>query len=194
MNVADPGLKRFLDIIDSSIKKFRLLISDIAAVAKMENNALVTELVDLDETLDNIEWSLSDLIQTSGAVINRDLGEKHIQFSKKNLRSILFNLVSNAVKYRSEKAPVIAIHTSRKEGNIVLSVRDTGAGMEHSQVGKIFDKYTRLQINVEGQGIGLYLTKKIIDAQGGRIVVESEPGKGSTFTLNFHVEAGNERL
>jgi two-component system CheB/CheR fusion protein len=61
MNTTDPGLKRFLDIIDSSIKKFRLLISDIAAVAKIENNALVTELVDLDETLDNIEWSLSDI-------------------------------------------------------------------------------------------------------------------------------------
>jgi two-component system CheB/CheR fusion protein len=188
MEVADPELKQFMLIIDDSIRKFRSLINDIAAVAKIEDQALITEVVDLHEILDNIEWSLEDKIQQTGALITRDFQVSQIHFSKKNLRSILFNLVSNAIKYRSEHSPLIGVQTIRNSAGIVLSVNDNGQGMDQRGIDKIFDKYARITTDREGQGIGLYLAKKMIDAAGGHIEVESVIGSGSKFRLYFPSE------
>ena len=184
----DPELNQVLPIIDASIKKFRSLIAEIAMVAKIESNALETEAVDMDELLDNIEWSLSERIKSNGALIKRDLGVKHIVFSKKNLRSILYNLVSNAVKYGPDRSAVVIVRILKEDNHILLSVQDNGIGMEKIHLDKIFDQYTRIHHSGDGQGIGLYLVKKIIDAVGGKITVESEPGKGSRFMIHLTAE------
>lgn len=181
----NPEVNEFLSIIDFSIKKFRSLITDISAVAKIENNTIATELVDINEMISNIEWSLNDKIIAAEAVIHKDLEVTHILFSKKNLRSIVYNLVSNAVKFRNGQSPLIHIKTAREADQVLLSVRDNGRGMDKNSTDKIFSKYGRLQTDVEGQGIGLYLAKNIVDSTGGHIVVESEPGKGSLFTIYF---------
>lgn len=89
VKVTDPQLNKFLNVINSSVKKFRSLINDIATVAKLESDMITMEMVDVNEIINNIEWSLDDKIKLSGAVINRDLEVKHILFSKKNLRSIV---------------------------------------------------------------------------------------------------------
>jgi signal transduction histidine kinase len=66
---------------------------------------------------------------------------------------------------------------------VLLSVRDNGIGISPDETGNVFGIYKRLHENVEGQGIGLYLIKKIVDAAGGKVTVESEPGNGSTFQI-----------
>lgn len=104
---SDPQVKEVLPIINGSVKKFRSLVSEIAQIAKIENNAQQTESVDVDELLDNIDWSLAERIKSTGAVIKRDVQVKHVVFSKKNLRSILYNLIANGIKYRSERQPGI---------------------------------------------------------------------------------------
>ena len=185
MPMDNPELKPFLDIIYSSVKNFRALIKDIGAVARIEDEAILTEMVDLSEILDSILWSLGDKIKQTGAVIKSDLKAGQILFSKKNLRSILFNLVSNAIKYRSEDTPVVTIQTSIVGEFTTLSVQDNGTGIAESDIDKIFHKYHRLQPDHEGQGIGLYLAKKIIDAAGGSIRVESTRGSGSKFVIYF---------
>ena len=106
-------------------------------------------------------------------------------FSKKNLRSIVFNLVSNAIKFKREVNPVITIKTLMHDDQIILSVQDNGRGMAEKELEGIFDIYGRLHQDIEGSGIGLYLTKKIINSAGGNIEVESEVGKGSKFTFSF---------
>ena len=75
--------------------------------------------------------------------------------------------------------------TSTVEDFVMLSIEDNGAGMSQSDQKKIFNLYNQLQHQKEGQGIGLYLVKKLIDASGGKIIVESEPGKGTTFKIFF---------
>lgn len=189
---SDPEVADLLSIIDLSIKKFRSLIRDISVIARIESNTVSTEEVDLNEIIDNIEWSLSDRIKSSGTVINRDLEVSHIVFSKKNLRSILFNLISNGIKYRSERTPVVHIQTKRENDATVLSVQDNGVGMDKKHLDKIFDKYARIRTDVEGQGVGLYLAKKIIDSTGGNVVVESEPGIGSKFIIYFNDDFGQQ--
>ncbi len=192
IKVSNPDLNNFLTIINSSVRKFRVLINDIATIAKIESGIIVTEMVDLDEVIYNIEWSLENKIKESGAVINKDLEVKHLLFLKKNLRSILFNLVSNAIKYKSNENPVIHIHTEKEGDDVILSVQDNGMGIPKNNLHNIFELYGRIHHQVEGQGIGLYLTKKIIDAAEGNIIVESEPGKGSKFIIYFKVR--NEHL
>jgi signal transduction histidine kinase len=188
LKITNPELDEFLNVINSSVKKFRVLINDIATIAKLESGKRDSEMVDIEELISNVEWSLENQIKKSGTIINRDFKIKHIHFSKKNLRSILYNLISNGIKFSQDKPPIINIETLKDGSDIILSVQDTGMGMTSQDIRKIFDMYGRLHHVVEGQGIGLYLTKKIMDAAGGDIVVESEPGKGSKFILYFKAE------
>jgi two-component system CheB/CheR fusion protein len=188
ISLSEPKLIDFLNVINHSIHKYRELITDIAAIAKIEGDMIVLEKVDIDEIINNIEWSLEDKIKLSEAVITRDLEVKSVMFSKKNLRSIIYNFLSNAIKFRRDERPVIHISTVAEDEFIVLSVQDNGIGISKKDIHKIFEMYGRLNQDAEGQGIGLYLAKKIVDAAHGSMEVESEPGKGSKFTIYFKAE------
>jgi two-component system CheB/CheR fusion protein len=188
MSLSESEVADFLIIINLSIKQFRELITDIATIAKIEGDMLVPELVDLDEIINNVIWSLQSQIAATATVIKRDIKEKKILFSKKNLRSIIYNLVSNAIKYKSNLSPVIHIDTVRDGDNVVITVQDNGTGIAKDQLNKIFEMYTRFSQDTEGNGIGLYLAKKIVDGAGGNIIVESELGIGSKFILHLITE------
>ncbi|SEJ35727.1 two-component system, chemotaxis family, CheB/CheR fusion protein [Dyadobacter sp. SG02] len=185
MPTGNPDFKPFMGIVSDSVKNFRQLVKQISAVARIEDEALSAETVDLNEIVDNVLWSLADKIKQTGAGIKIDLKGGHIHFSKKNLRSILFNLVSNAIKYRSAQPPAITIQTWAGSEFTILAVKDNGRGISQSDIKKIFGKYQRLLLDNDGQGIGLYLAKKIIEAAGGSIQVESTVGVGSEFLIYF---------
>ena len=186
INASGGELNKILNIINNSIKKFRSLVTDMASIGKIENE--IMELVPLDEIIDNVEWSLDDKIKSSGTVIYRDFETNMILFSKKNLRSIVYNLISNAIKFKGEQSPVITIYTKKDGDNVILSVQDNGMGLSEADLSKVFNLYGRLRHDIEGQGIGLYLAKKIIKASGGNIDVQSKIGKGSTFNIHFKME------
>ncbi|MGZ3766623.1 MAG: sensor histidine kinase, partial [Mucilaginibacter sp.] len=186
--LSDAKLMDFLNIINSSIKKFSSLVKDIATIAKVESDMTDMESVKIDDVINNVEWSLEDAIQSSGAVINRDLKVDHIMFSKKNIRSIVYNLVSNAIKFKRDEPPVINISTMADGDNVVLTIQDNGIGMRKEDLNTIFEMYGRLHQDIEGHGIGLHLAKKIVDATGGNIIVESELGKGSKFMIYLKSE------
>ena len=188
VKVVDPELQKFLSIINASVKKFRFLINNISEIAKVESEMTSMEIVNLEDILKDIEWSLENKIEAAGAIIEKDLQVKEILFSKKNLRSIVYNIISNAIKFKSSLPPLIKISTRKQHDNIILSIQDNGVGIEKKDQQKIFEMYGRLNREVEGNGIGLYLAKKIIDAANGNIIVESEPGKGTTFNIYLKAE------
>lgn len=185
LQTEDTNLSEFLVIINSSIRTFRSLITDIAVIAKVENDIIATEVINLEELLNNIEWSLKDKIAESGAEIVRKFNIPEIQFSKKNIRSILYNLIANAIKFRSEKPPEIIISTFSDGNSCVITVQDNGKGIPAKEIDKIFEMYGRLHQDIEGNGIGLYLAKKIINAAGGSMIVESEADKGTKFIVHL---------
>jgi len=186
VKVVDPELNHFLTIINSSVKKFRSLITEISTVAKIDKDMIAMEMVDVEELIKDVEWSLNDRITASGAVISYNLDVTSILFAKKNLRSILFNLISNAVKFKGLHSPVISVATIKEGDELLLSVQDNGIGMKPEDLDKIFDMHNRLHPEVEGQGIGLYLVKKIVHAAGGEITVQSNLKTGSKFTVRFN--------
>lgn len=103
-----------------------------------------------------------------------------------NLRSIIYNLLSNAIKYRlPEPGLVFKIKTFRQGDEIVLSISDNGLGIEKTQLPKIFKMFKRVHHHTEGTGVGLYIIKRILENSSGRVEIEREVNKGSTFRVFF---------
>jgi signal transduction histidine kinase len=107
------------------------------------------------------------------------------------MRMVLENLLSNAVKYTPEKGAIV-LEMKRAPGEIVVVVKDNGVGIDPAAQAQIFDKFTRaeneLSNDVNGSGVGLYLTKQIVELHGGTIQVQSQPGEGSSFAVRIPTE------
>ncbi|SFG30721.1 PAS domain-containing sensor histidine kinase [Pontibacter chinhatensis] len=176
-----------LSRIENSMARLNSIILDLTDLTRIQHEENKVEQVNLTEMLDEVEGSLENLIYSCNAVVDRDLsGFDQLNYSRKNLRSILFNLVSNAIKYSSpERRPIVKIKTEMQGGRYVLQVSDNGLGIDEKYKQKIFSMFRRLHTHVEGTGMGLYLVKRILDNSGDRIELDSEPDKGSTFRLYF---------
>jgi signal transduction histidine kinase len=176
------------DMMQSSIDRFRKTIANLTEITKLqkENSQDVT-LISINEVIEEVIMDLEPMIESTNARLETAIEAcTPIRFSPKNLRSIIYNLLSNALKYHSpERTPLVQVSCKETEGYLVLSVRDNGLGMNLSDDSKIFIMFKRLHDHVEGTGIGLYMVKKIIDNAGGKIEVESKVGEGSTFKVYF---------
>ncbi|GAB2527372.1 PAS domain-containing sensor histidine kinase [Rufibacter soli] len=180
--------EHILSMMRGSIKTFKNVISDLAEITQLQQEAHTSEKVYLTEMLADVNEHLKGLINASKARIElKTDGFEFLQYSRKNLRSLLFNLISNAIKYaHPDRAPEVCIKTELAEnGAHILSVSDNGLGISPKQTTKIFDMYKRAHDHVEGTGIGLYLVKKILDNSGDRIEVNSKEGEGTVFRLVF---------
>jgi signal transduction histidine kinase len=185
--------KRYKDRLGSEADKFigetideamqmQTLISDMLSYSRVGTSGKPFVPTDCTAILNRSLANLRLPIEESSAVVTHDpLPE--VMANPIQLIQLLQNLISNAIKFRSEEKPRIYISTERKENEWVFSVSDNGIGMpaEHSE--RIFEIFHRLHNKKEypGTGIGLATCKKIVERHGGRIWVESEPGKGSTF-------------
>jgi signal transduction histidine kinase len=133
-----------------------------------------------------IKMNLEKEILETEASINENFSRAPlIHTIKPYLDSILINLVSNAIKYRHPgRRPVIQIKSEKVENYICLSVRDNGLGLNLDlNKEKLFSLYSRFHHHVEGKGMGLYLVKTQVVSLGGRIEVESEIDRGTTFKI-----------
>ncbi len=180
---------------------------NIESLLSLASLNLMTTIDDLNKVITiqrNInEQRLSiNLLDSVNSTINVLKGEIHhhnilveteisptlqIFFNQSYLDSILLNLVSNAVKYHStEKRPEILLKAYEMDDYIVLEVVDNGLGIDMKRHGeKLFSMYKTFHGNPDARGLGLYITKSQVDALGGRIEVESQPGQGSTFRVYF---------
>lgn len=180
-----PDAISFVQIIQISFLKFKETVKELAESGKAEADTL-TSTINIHEILEEVIMSLqNDILSTHTSIIIH-IQDHEIQLSKKNLRSLLYNLISNAIKFRSpERSSEINISTSIKDEFLTLTVSDKGIGIGEEQIENIFNLYQRLNQQVDGQGVGLYLVKKIMENSGGKIEMKSEYGKGTTFTLFF---------
>jgi two-component system phosphate regulon sensor histidine kinase PhoR len=145
--------------------------------------------LNIQEICNDVLTALKGEIRLHKIEIVKDFQASEIIFPKNNLRSIFYNLVHNAIKYRDpEKASKIEISTEKLAGHVVLCVKDNGTGIAEEHQGKIFEKSSRIRRDIQGTGMGLYIAKKMIDTNGGRIKLESKSGEGSTFKVFFRSE------
>ncbi|MEK6482117.1 chemotaxis protein CheB [Catalinimonas sp. 4WD22] len=187
IDTSEPENTKLSKLIFTCINKFKAVIKDLGEIGKAESEKdRIWDSIRFEELLEDLRLSMLDKVTSTNTTLLTDFKVEEIQFSRKNLRSLLYNLFSNAIKYKSpERDPEIRISTEMQQGLLALTVSDNGMGIKSDQLDSIFTLYQRLGQQVEGQGIGLYLVKKIMDASGGSVKVTSEYGKGTTFALFF---------
>ena len=153
---------------------------------KQQDDAMVQ---DIERKCANVLDALRDEIEKKNISILKDFKTSEIIFPKNNLRSIIYNLLHNAIKYGDpNRATVIKLSTFKIKGFVVFTVEDNGLGIAEEHQEKVFKKSSRINNEIEGTGMGLYIIKKMMEAHGGRIELESTLGKGSEFQVYFKSE------
>jgi len=182
------GLLPVLARMHESVQRFTRTLGHLTEVSKLQQEfarpAAPTAVAPL---LEDVRQDLQPLLAATGGQLRVDLTEcPTLVLSEKNLRSILYNLVSNALKYHQPGRPPVVRISCRSEGpHRVLRVQDNGVGLDEEQQAKLFRLFQRLHTHVDGSGVGLYMVKKMVENAGGTLTVQSRPGDGSTFTAHF---------
>ncbi len=176
-----------MEMIKKSILKFKETIQALTEVARTNRNVDDDyEYVNVEELLDDIKLSIKDILSATRAEIKADLQCTQIYLSKSNLRSVIFNLITNAIKYRSpNRKPEIFLSCIKEDQNIILEIQDNGIGIPKEHHHKIFLMFKRVHTHAEGTGIGLYLVKRIVENEGGTISVESKVEQGTKFVIRL---------
>ncbi|MGF7080264.1 chemotaxis protein CheB [Mucilaginibacter sp. UYCu711] len=188
LDTKDPEVMELSGLMNKAVTNFKAIISDLARVGYIESEDTDDTHESFPAIFEEIKEILSEKIKVSKAVFHTDFKIKDVRFAKKNLRSIILNLITNALKFSSpDRIPEIRIQTEKKDEFIVLMITDNGIGIPKDQVDQIFKKYKRVSETSEGTGIGLYLIRKIVNASGGKIEVDCEMGKGCVFKVFFKI-------
>jgi PAS domain S-box-containing protein len=185
---SETEIPRVLNLIQNSVDRFKRAIADLTEVAKIQRDSTEDIVkLSLKDIVEDVKLDFERLIREKEATIDVQVNENAVvEFSAKNARSIIYNLLSNALKYSSpDRKPLIKITIEANPDFTVLCVADNGLGLNPADESKIFGMFKRLHDHVEGSGIGLYIVKRILENAGGRIELDSEPGKGSTFKVYF---------
>lgn len=188
----EEGQNTYIGIIADENKRMRVLVETILQSAKMSNKnfTISPKTVDLNQIANSVLQSFSLTVQNHGGRIEThlDASPADICADELHITNMLYNLVDNAIKYSSE-APHIIVSTSRHGDRIMLSVQDHGIGIAKADQKRVFEKFYRVSTgnvhNVKGFGIGLNYVAQVVRLHHGRISLDSEPGRGSTFTVSL---------
>jgi two-component system phosphate regulon sensor histidine kinase PhoR len=187
-------IARYHNMIREENRRMHTQVENVLRISKLENDELDLEKGDL-----NLHYIIEDaiahtslIIENKGGYIKTHLNALNysIYGSDNHLTNIVVNIIDNAIKY-SKGIPEIDIYTENQGNFLILKIQDKGIGMSKVVQNKIFEKFYREQMgnihNVKGHGLGLSYVKRILDDHDAEINVESEKGKGSTFSIKFHL-------
>jgi signal transduction histidine kinase len=189
--------EEYLDDILSSGNHLLSLINDVLDLSKVEAGQVQLEIA---------PFSLREALERSVVTVREGATQRRLHVSleiapdvdlvegdERRLRQVLFNLLSNAVKFTPEGGNVV-VASGRVDGQVHVSVTDTGPGISPEDHDRIFEEFQQTGVGAqqrEGTGLGLALSKRLVELHGGRIWVESEPGHGSRFVFTLPVTDGH---
>jgi signal transduction histidine kinase len=184
MNEVITGLSYSSEKLDS-------VIMDLNEVLKVRNELSENKVrVYLPELIEDILNSIKSMIDKENATIQYDFSEAdELLAIKSYLHSIFYNLITNAIKYRQPDInPVIKIKSFMQDNKMFITFSDNGMGIDLTAYGeKVFGLYKRFHSHVEGKGLGLFMTKTQVETLGGKISIQSEVNKGTTFKTEFTI-------
>jgi signal transduction histidine kinase len=181
----DEG-RHFLERIQENTRQMESLIMDLLALSRIGREARSPEVVNLSEVVNEFLLEMAERIQERGITVLRgDLGS--VWALRVQMEQVIGNLLSNAIKYIGDvPSPMVEIGSLDRGGYLEVHVKDNGIGIDPAYHERIFEIFQRLgEIEAEGTGIGLTIVRKIVDAAGGRVWVESAKGKGATFRFTW---------
>ena len=173
---------RFIEYIVGGAGRMRTLIDDLLSISRIGNQGREFEPTDCNDVLRRVIANLETTIDNSGAMVTHDV-LPIVNGDAVQLAQLFQNLISNGIKFRREETPHVHVSAEKKDDEWVFSVRDNGIGIAPRHYQRIFLMFQRLHGRSEysGTGIGLALCQKIVQRHRGRIWLDSEEGKGSTF-------------
>jgi signal transduction histidine kinase len=186
----DELVAHLLDLLNQTVTRFQLTISQLTDISRLQlAHVGPAEPVVLATVVEAVRLDLLPAIETANTQLTIEVAtELLVSFSPANLRSIVYNLLSNAIKYRALDRPShVWVRAEQTSQAVVLTVQDNGLGMSELQQRQLFGLFQRLHTHVEGTGVGLYITKRLIENGDGTIAVESQPGVGTSFTVTLPV-------
>jgi len=184
----NQNLQEIFNLVQKTMTVLNTLVLDLTEVPMVNQNIEAKPTLELDTIYQEIITSIGDLILKNKPVFHTDFQINSINISSKDLRSIFYNLISNAIKYRSEdKSPEIFISCKLSEDKqqIQLQFKDNGMGIKKSDLPYVFEPFKRLHKIGHGMGLGLSNIKEKIEKNGGTISVKSEENQGTTFLITF---------
>ncbi len=189
----DGRMQRSTEVVIKSAQRMGVTLRDLVDLTELEAGQplkLNRETVDLRSFVPRVSERLRGLLETERLRVKIPEGLPPVNADPDRLERILTNLISNALKYSGANTEV-TVTAARRDGEVVLSVIDRGRGIPPEEIPLLFQPYRRAQViraPQESLGLGLYITRGLVEAHGGRIWVESEPGKGSTFSFTLPME------
>lgn len=182
-----------LDMLNQASDSLLETLENLNQVVDINTNVTLSKQpLNLNESIDKVRQNLSAFLEKNKVKIINNIPEDMIVWSvPAYLDSIILNLMTNAVKYRSpERSPIITMDAKKKNKTLIFSVSDNGLGIDLERYGdKIFGMYKTFHNRKDAKGIGLYIIKNQIEAMGGSITVNSEVDKGATFNVYFNEES-----
>lgn len=175
---------RKLGVIRQSAIQMGQLIDDLLAFSKLDRKQVNKSPIDMNSLVDSVVQEINKTTNHKATfkidVLNAGFGDYNL------ISQVMVNLLSNAVKYSSAKeSPVVEVTSGEKDGEIVYTVKDNGAGFDKRYKDKLFQVFQRLHPadEFEGTGIGLAIVQRIVKKHGGKVWADSELGQGATFSF-----------
>lgn len=189
VGILSPEHKEYLGDILSSARHLLQLINDVLDLSKVEAGKMEfhPELVDLTKLANEVREALSIFISKKHIQVHVSVDSTltHIEIDPAKFKQILFNYISNAIKFTPEHGKVEIQIRPEDSGNFRLEVKDNGIGIRNEDINKLFVEFQQLDNSAakkyRGTGLGLALTRRIVEAQGGHVGVHTVLGQGSTF-------------
>ena len=189
----------YLNIVSAEVKRLSRLVTSMLNLSKIEAGELQIKLVnfDISQLIINCMLTFEQEIEKKKININgfEDLKQTMVFADRDMIYQVVYNLVDNAVKFTDENGTIsVYIHEDKNE-KIFVSVENTGEGISHEEIGRIFERFYKVDksrsYDVKSAGLGLYLCKTIVEMHDGKILVDSEKGKYTRFT--FILSKGNNK-
>lgn len=185
-------VQRYLTMIKDENKRMHAQVENVLRISKLEKNQLdiSKDRIDAHDIIHDAVAHVELIAADRGGYINLHLDAdiSEILASDMHFTNVIVNILDNAIKY-SPESPKIDVYTEVANNNIIIKIKDQGAGMSKAVLKKVFEKFYREHTgnihNVKGHGLGLAYVKKIIEDHQGEVYVESEKGKGSTFYVKL---------
>jgi PAS domain S-box-containing protein len=189
------NLKVYIGKSIDATDRMRELIQNLLQYSQVSKQEIVRESVSVEDLVSTVLQNLKGSVESSGASVTLENGVPFVLGDRTQLLQLIQNLVGNAIKFNAGNVPQVRIKTVQKNGEYMFSVSDNGVGIAPENHHKVFEIFKRLAAGkYQGTGIGLSICKRIVERHQGKIWIESELGKGTTFHFTLPVHNNGHAL